>query len=207
MLATTLVAWLGRVTAVRAHRPPATWREVEAYLTTWRGCAVDWLARHPDGAQDVDELTTGLCNARAAIDRPADRQYAGPCTAMVPTLDDPEATDLLRECGTDLYPRADAAVVVCGECGAEYDAAERALAARASRGRPAARPGDRPGGRQARRADLARHREVVGAAQAARRPRARDHAGRAHRRDVPSRGRPRPRTGGGRAPSTIGPCC
>ncbi|WP_263120840.1 hypothetical protein [Cellulomonas sp. RIT-PI-Y] len=120
VLATTLASWLDWVTAVRAHRPPATWREVEDYLTTWRGGAISWLAAHPDGVQAIDELTAAIRNARAAIDRPADRQYAGPCTATVPDED-----GLAVKCGTDLYAHPDTDTVTCRTCGTEYPLAAR----------------------------------------------------------------------------------
>ncbi|TKR27147.1 hypothetical protein FA014_01970 [Cellulomonas hominis] len=120
VLLDTLLAWLDWVTAVRAHRPPATWAEVEDYLVRWRGGAVDWLARHPDGAAAVDELTAALRNARRAIDSPARRLYAGPCTAVVPG-----EGGLAVECGTDLLAAPGSAVVECRSCGTAWPLAER----------------------------------------------------------------------------------
>jgi hypothetical protein len=119
VLATTIVAWLDWVTAVRGHRPPATWREVESYLLRWRGGAVDWLVQHPAGAEAVDELTAALRNARHAIDAPAARQYAGPCTVALPVVPwAPGVADV--QCGADLYATDGADSVTCRRCGAVY---------------------------------------------------------------------------------------
>lgn len=119
VLATTLVAWLDWITEVRGHRPPGTWSEVEDYLLSWRGGAVTWLAAHPAGADAIDELTAALRNGRRAIDAPAARHYAGPCTVDLPTV--PYAPGFAdAPCGADLYASDDADTVTCRRCRASY---------------------------------------------------------------------------------------
>lgn len=116
----TLLAWTDWITAVRGHRVPDTWREVGDYLAGWHRGAIDWVSRHPDGPVCVDELTAALRQARAAVDRPAERQYAGPCTAT--TVDD---DGLAADCTGELYARPGATEVACPECGAVYPLAQR----------------------------------------------------------------------------------
>ena len=81
---------------------------------------VDWLRAQAAGAQAIDELTAALLNAQRAGDRPADRQYAGPCTATVPDED-----GLATACGVDLYARPGADTVECRVCGTAYPLADR----------------------------------------------------------------------------------
>ncbi|WP_068924996.1 hypothetical protein [Planobispora rosea] len=68
-----------------------------AGIATWLARHVARLLAHPAAEEVVDEITTAVARARHAIDRAADRIYAGPCDA----------------CGLDLYARPDALTVAC----------------------------------------------------------------------------------------------
>ncbi|MFC8732166.1 hypothetical protein ACFT5B_06890 [Luteimicrobium sp. NPDC057192] len=89
-------------------------------LGPWLAAQVGWLRQQPDGPAAIDEMTAGLRNALRVIDRPADRKYAGPCTA---TITDPDG--LARDCDGELYARPGAHAIPCPSCGAEYDVADR----------------------------------------------------------------------------------
>lgn len=82
----TILTWVDWVTAVRGHTVPQTWTDVGTYLRA----AVDWIARHPDGPQAIDELTAGIRQARQAIDRPADQHYLGLCPTCTHALYAPD---------------------------------------------------------------------------------------------------------------------
>lgn len=83
----------------------------------WLHDHLDQVRQHPSGPEAIEELRAAIRQARATIDRPADRWYAGRCG------DGPVNGDGF--CGTDLYAKPDAAVVTCPDCGAQYDVAER----------------------------------------------------------------------------------
>jgi uncharacterized protein YbaR (Trm112 family) len=75
-----------------------------------------WLLRHPEtirrhhNAWDmVSHVQYAVDKARQAIDRPADKLYAGPCDG----------------CGLALYQRQQAQEIVCRECRRHYRADER----------------------------------------------------------------------------------
>lgn len=112
----TILVHLDWVCAVRGHHAPDTWAGVGAYLRD----AVDWVARHPDGPQVVDELTAALRQARHAVDRPADRAYVGVCGG---TLVDGD--DLVQVCAEQLYAHPDRDTVTCPRCGTAWLVAER----------------------------------------------------------------------------------
>ncbi|GJF06704.1 hypothetical protein [Pseudonocardia sp. D17] len=82
-----------------------------------------WLADRLEAARHLtfagvlaDEVGYAVRTARRAIDRPADRTYAGPCDVELP--------DGAR-CDADLYAFPGADHVVCRACGARYLMAER----------------------------------------------------------------------------------
>ncbi|GIH91965.1 hypothetical protein ACFFMN_33845 [Planobispora siamensis] len=68
-----------------------------AGIAAWLARHVARLVAHPAAEEAVDELAVAVATARHAIDRAADRIYAGPCDA----------------CGLDLYARPGAATVAC----------------------------------------------------------------------------------------------
>lgn len=73
-------------------------------MSRWLLWRVDGLALNDLGSDAVSELTRAIGACRRVIDRPAERQYSGPC-----------------ECGRDLYHRPGAKVVRCISCEREYD--------------------------------------------------------------------------------------
>jgi len=80
-----------------------------AAVAYWLLNQVTWLRHHRAGSEAVEELTDAVNAVRRAVDRPAERIYAGPCV----------------ECGGDMYAKPDAASVECRPCGVGYDVAGR----------------------------------------------------------------------------------
>lgn len=79
--------------------------------------AANWLLRYHNQLRGMDisgqayeEIVEAIREAERAVDRPGDRQYAGPC---VPA------------CGGEVYGRPDGTIAKCNECDAEYDLAQR----------------------------------------------------------------------------------
>ncbi|MFJ2298142.1 hypothetical protein [Oerskovia paurometabola] len=84
-------------------------------LANWLTHQVQWLRQQPDGADTIAALTDLLRAARRVIDRPADRKYAGPCTAT--TVDE---HGLATDCAGELYALHGRATVTCPDCGTDY---------------------------------------------------------------------------------------
>lgn len=74
----------------------------------------DWAAVLLDEMLDLERRLT------RAVNRPADRWYAGKCSAMVLDPEDPKAL-----CHVDLYARDDRGWIDCPGCGARHDVADR----------------------------------------------------------------------------------
>lgn len=108
-LTRVLGAWASRI--ADETRAGQLADETLAGVASWLRPRVGWLRYHPDGADAYDQITAAVEDARHAVDRPADRLYAGPCNG----------------CGTHLYARDGAMFVTCpdAECGAAYEVAER----------------------------------------------------------------------------------
>lgn len=100
----TLLMWVDELAQTRREPIPQTWTAIANTLTAWS----DWLTTTPQGAQAIDEILDAHHHALKAIDRPADRTYAGPC----PT------------CTGDVYGTPGATTVRCTTCGTERDLAE-----------------------------------------------------------------------------------
>lgn len=115
VLRDTVLANLEWILDVRGHHVPTTWTDVATYLTA----ALDWVARHPDGPQVIDELTAGLRQAWRAIDRPADQHYLGLCPGTLVDLD-----GLATACTYPLYGADSAATVTCPRCLAPWAVAD-----------------------------------------------------------------------------------
>lgn len=111
VIRSTILAHTAWITQVRGHTMPRTWRELGTYLTS----ATDWVARHPDGPDIVDELTAALRQARWAIDRPADRRYLGLCQNV-------RADN--TGCHQPLFARVDQPAVKCRRCHHTWDTAD-----------------------------------------------------------------------------------
>ncbi len=95
-----MLANLEWVIGVRGHDVPDSWAGVGQYLTA----SLDWLSRHPDEPQCVDELTAGLRQARRATDR----HYLGLCAGVLVDGD-----GLAQPCRHPLYGSDAAANVDC----------------------------------------------------------------------------------------------
>jgi hypothetical protein len=77
-------------------------------MARWLWLRHERLTRHPAADEAHDEITSAVRQAERAIDRHAERWYAGPCV-----------------CTEDIYARPGAAMVTCPACGSQYDVAER----------------------------------------------------------------------------------
>jgi hypothetical protein len=78
------------------------------------------IRKHPACEELLDEITDAIRLARRTVDRPADREFVGPCNGVVP---DDTGRDVL--CTEDLYARRGAAEVRCQVCGETHDVAQR----------------------------------------------------------------------------------
>lgn len=78
-------------------------------LAAWLRPRVGWLRHHHDGQRAQQEILSAVRAARAAVDRPAERLYAGPCD----------------ECGEDMYGRPGARIVECPPCELVYEVEAR----------------------------------------------------------------------------------
>lgn len=85
--------------------PPAT----ITGLAAWLRPRVGWLRHHPHAQRALDDILDTVNTARAAVDRPAERLYAGPCD----------------QCRNDLYARAGARIVECVDCDLVYEVEAR----------------------------------------------------------------------------------
>lgn len=81
--------------------PPAESLQAMSGWLLWR---IDGLGLSDMGADAVTEIASATARCWAVIDRPAERQYAGPC-----------------ECGKDLYSKPGAKLTKCKACDREYD--------------------------------------------------------------------------------------
>lgn len=86
-------------------------------MSRWLLWRVDGLGLNDLGWDAVSELTRAIGKCRMVIDRPAEKQYAGPC-----------------ECGRDLYAKPKAKMVQCRSCEREYDVEEMGTWMRAELG-------------------------------------------------------------------------
>lgn len=73
-------------------------------VSRWLLNHVTWLRHHQAGAEAVEEMTNAVSQVRRAVDRPAERIYAGPCA----------------DCHGDMYGKPGATSVECRPCGLEY---------------------------------------------------------------------------------------
>ena len=89
-------------------------------LAAWSTRHVQWLRQQPDGGDIIGDLVAALTRALRAVDRPADRRYAGPCTATTT-----DADGLAIDCPGELYARHGAPDIECPDCGAVYDVESR----------------------------------------------------------------------------------
>jgi hypothetical protein len=81
---------------------------------------MDRLRMHPDAGLWLVQLEQAVERATAAIDRPAEKWYAGMCGGVAFM-----ASGLTGVCAAELYAKHDQMVITCPRCGAVYDVAER----------------------------------------------------------------------------------
>lgn len=115
VLVGTLTFWAGAITEQRGLQLD-DW--TPAGMAKFLAAQVDWLRAQAAGPDAIDELGAAVRNAERATDRPADRQYAGPCTA--PCEDGTDTT-----CGTDLYAWPGKETMTCPACGTQVPVTER----------------------------------------------------------------------------------
>ena len=102
-----VVGWARKVARARQEPMPTSWAEIGRFLDV----RATWLAGQADGPEAFEDLIGALSGALRAVDRPADRHYAGPCVTA--------------GCAGELYALAGRAAVACPRCGAEYGVADR----------------------------------------------------------------------------------
>lgn len=103
----TVVRWARRVARDRGEPMPTSWSGLGRFLDV----RATWLAGQDLGPVAFDDLIKALSGALRAVDRPADRHYAGPCTNP--------------ECDGELYALVGRRVVECPKCGAGYEVDDR----------------------------------------------------------------------------------
>lgn len=113
-----LAGWTRVLVEDHPHLPPPPPQAAAPALAAWLAARARQLRAHP-AADDVHhEITTAVDHAWAAVDRPPDRRYLGPC----PT----------PGCGADLYALPTTATATCPACRATTDVAARTAALLAS---------------------------------------------------------------------------
>lgn len=120
-LANTLTTWARDI-----EKQPGGWT-VHVYQTP-PATAAAWqllqniaaIRKHPAVDELVDEITDAISQARRVVDRPADRQFVGPCY-----MENADENGKQVTCLEDLYARPGASEVRCKVCGAEHEVAER----------------------------------------------------------------------------------
>lgn len=93
-------------------QPPA---DTIAAMARWLHDRVDELARHDAGDQAADQIKAAVDRARAVVDMPPERVYAGPCLVVYDS----------GECRADVYAKPDSKLATCVRCGAHHDVDER----------------------------------------------------------------------------------
>jgi hypothetical protein len=106
VLRNTLSTWCRLIAEERGRVLPDT--DTPAAVAGWLLHHTVWLRHHKAGHEAVEEITSAVREIRKAVDRPAERIYAGPCA----------------DCGGDMFGKPGAASVKCRPCGLSYDVAE-----------------------------------------------------------------------------------
>jgi len=129
-----LSSWIRHLCEQRGLTTPKLDRT--AHMAVWLTAHVAAIAQDEAAA----DCYTAMVELRRALMRHVDnlgKRWAGPCTAMVDeyalSLDSGDQlrpvlvqTGTRRQCGADLRTRPGSPVIICAECGAEYDPIERA---------------------------------------------------------------------------------
>lgn len=106
VLRNTLSTWCRLISEERGRVLPDA--DTPGAVAGWLLHHTTWLRHQRAGHEAVEEITSAVRAVRKAVDRPAERIYAGPC----------------QDCGGDMYGKPDAASVECRPCGLVYDVAE-----------------------------------------------------------------------------------
>lgn len=130
LLDSTLTAWARDLTGtgrdpalpggLRTVDPkdPATARGTGGRVTAlagWLAARAGDLGRHTDAADALDHITYAVRTGWAAVDKPPELRFAGPCSAE--TLDEDGDTII---CDADVYARPGATTVLCRWCDTEH---------------------------------------------------------------------------------------
>lgn len=117
ILNNTLSTWARLISEERSTEqhpielPAVDRRHQAARLAHWITEHIEWV-RHQDWAGEMhDEIGHAARLLTRLVDRPADRQYLGPCSPP--------------DCETEIYCRPGATSVVCPTCHGEHDVAQR----------------------------------------------------------------------------------
>jgi LSD1 subclass zinc finger protein len=111
-LQNTLTTWARDIAGDRPEGPDVHPTRLAAWLLLMH---IDAIRKHPAVEELHDEVIDAIRQARRVVDRPAERQFVGPCLAVHEGV----------TCTEDLYARPGATHVRCGVCGTEHDVAER----------------------------------------------------------------------------------
>lgn len=126
-----LSTWIRHLCETRDVPPPTIVRTQD--MAIWLTRQVDTVRQDEAAAALLSDLKQLRYELRAAVDN-REYRYAGPCTAVLQIghVETDDSGDTIRlvpgrqeVCGADLRRREGAHTVVCHDCGAEYDAAER----------------------------------------------------------------------------------
>lgn len=93
-LKNTLTSWVRLIAEETGAVLPA---DDLVRVAAWLRPRVGWLRHHEAGAEAYDQILDAVRDARRAVDRPAEKLYAGPCD----------------QCGQALYARPAAEYVTC----------------------------------------------------------------------------------------------
>jgi hypothetical protein len=114
---------------------PARVRHPAVVAALLIGRHVGWLRHRPEASLVFAAVHNVVDELRRAVDRPGDLWWAGPCTAVVPVVDEQGEpytvavaggwAEETRECTADLYARPAAPSIRCRVCGTVYDAGAR----------------------------------------------------------------------------------
>lgn len=97
VLRNTLNTWCKLVAEERVWDLP---EDHPAKVAGWLLHQVEWIRHQRAGHQAIEEITSAVNAVRKAVDRPAERLYAGPC----------------KECGTHLYGKQGQTSFDCPKC-------------------------------------------------------------------------------------------
>lgn len=97
VLRNTLTTWCRLIAEERGWNLP---EDEPAKIAGWILHHMTWLRGQEAGHLAIEEITSAVNAVRRAVDRPAERLYAGPC----------------KECGIDLYGKPGATSLTCKHC-------------------------------------------------------------------------------------------